>query len=232
MASKAGAWPAWLALLALLLIAAAVWPVGVFGFLLPSDANVGAGSEWVYRSNFGRTVVRMLERDDVRPDFGRYTWDMQVAGLRYAEALELTPDALGVSSRTVAGYGLVQERFHFAEPELVLELPLVVGNTWSWAGAVELGGSSAAAHVRGEVVARTLLTVPAGTFDTFHIRLVRADNFGTRQTIDLWFDPDVGPIRAVGDLRWRGLIGLVQTLVGLRRFEVELVSYEISPWHN
>lgn len=198
-------------------------------FVLPSDVPVGAGSVWEYRSNLGRTVVRMLEREELQDDLCRYTWDMQVFGLRYTEGLELTPDQLAARWRQLSGLGLFGRRFEFEVPELVLALPLEVGKEWEWTGRVQIGGEIKGAYASGRVVARQALTVPAGTFETYHILLERTDEFGTQQRIELWFDPEVGPIKAVGDLRWRGAIGLVQDLVGLRRFEVELLSYTIEP---
>ena len=215
-------------LLAASFVAGAV-PASVGAFVLPSDAHVGAGSEWVYDSNFGETHVRMLAREDVRPDLGRYTWEMQVAGLRYTEDLELSPTTLTVRTRRLSGLGIIDQRFDFADPELVLELPLVVENGWEWEGQVEYAGRSANARARGEIVGIERITVPAGSFDTYHIVLVRTDDFGNSQHIDLWFDPAVGPIRAIGDLRWRGFIGFVQDFIGLGRFAVELVSYAIQP---
>ena len=196
-------------------------------FVLPSDPTVGAGSEWVYDSNLGETHVRMIERDEVSPGVERYRWDMRVAGMRYVEDLELTDTRLGVMWRRLSGFGVVRQEFSFEDPELVMELPLEVGQTWSWSGPATMGHRSGTAQAVGEVVAVETITVPAGTFETLHIVLVRDDSFGTRQVIDLWFDPLVGPIKAHGDLRWNGLIGFFQDLVGLNRFEVELVEYEI-----
>lgn len=214
------------ALLVLLLLAAA--PDRASGFLVPAGPGVGAGSEWQYHSNLGKTVVRMLRREAIGPGVEGYTWEMRVAGLRYVEDLELTFDSLGVRARAFSGLGLIGERFGFEPPELVMEIPLEVGRSWSWSGSVAFRNRSGVAHAQGEVVRLEEITVPAGTFWTYYIRLERTDEFGTRQHIDLWFNPDIGPIRARGDLRWPGLVGVVQDLIGFRRFEVELVSYEIQ----
>lgn len=214
-----------LLLSSLFLVAA---PARTLAFAVPAGGAVDAGSEWRYHSNLGSTLVRMLEREELEPGVERYVWEMRVAGFTFRESLVLTTDALGVSTREFSGFGLIVERFHFDTPELVMELPLRVGNEWSWSGSVTLRDSTATGHAEGEVVRVEEVTVPAGTFQTYLIRLTRRDEFGTRQEIDLWFDPDVGPIRAVGDLHWRGLIGAVQRLVGFTRFEVELVSYAIQ----
>ena len=213
-------------LLAVVILAAV--PGRVLGFIVPAGPGVDAGSEWRYNSNLGKTVVRMLRREAIAPGVERYTWEMRVAGLKYEEDLELTAEWLGVGSRTFSGLGLLVEEFRFEPPELVMELPLEVGRSWSWSGSVDVENRRGAAHAKGEVVRVEEITVPAGTFWTYYIRLERTDEFGTRQYIDLWFNPDIGPIRARGDLRWPGLVGVVQDLIGLRRFEVELVSYEIK----
>lgn len=203
-------------------------PGRVLAFVMPAEADVDAGSEWRYRSNLGTTVVRMLEREELRPGVEGYTWELRVAGLVFREDLELTAQSLGVRSREFSAFGLLLERFRFDGAELVMELPLQVGSAWTWSGGVEAKGTSGLAHVKGEVVRIEEITVPAGTFQTYRIRLERTDELGSRQSIELWFDPDVGPIRAIGDLRWRGLVGAVQELVGFTHFEVELVSYEIQ----
>ena len=147
---------------------------------------------------------------------------------RYAEALELTPTSLSATEREVGGFGLISQVFHYDTPELVLVASLEVGAKWEWRGRVRKGSESRDAAAFGEVLAHHPITVAAGQFDVFHIRIVREDGFGTRQYIDLWFDPNVGPIKAVGELQWTGLIGVLQRLVGLRRLEVELLEYSIS----
>lgn len=214
-------------ILSLVLTASMAAAPGAQAFVLPSDPTVGAGSEWVYDSNLGETHVRMLARERVSPGVEHYRWDLQVAGLRYTEDLALTKDRLGVTWRRLSGFGLVRQEFSFADPELVLELPLEVGHTWRWDGPAMLGKRMGTASAEGKVLAVESISVPAGVFETLHIRLERDDSFGTKQLIDLWFDPEVGPIKAEGDLRWQGLIGFVQSLVGLNRFEVELTEYEI-----
>lgn len=198
-------------------------------FVVPSDPTVGAGSEWVYASNLGTVHVRMLERTPVRPGVERYRWDLRVSGLRYDETLLLTADALGATRRELSGFGLLKQSFRFDDdPELVLIADLEVGAAWQWQGEVWRGEQSQKAMAAGAVLSRQTITVPAGEFEVFYIHLMREDGFGTRQDIDLWFDPLVGPIKAVGDLQWSGLIGFVQQLIGLRRLEVELLDYSIN----
>ena len=204
-------------------------PEVAYGFVLPEDPLVGAGSRWEYESNLGKATVRMLSREQIRSDVERYVWDLRVGGLRYLEELELTPDSLGVVDRELIGFGLLREHFVFLVPELVLELPLAVGREWEWTGSVERGNETREAWASGKVLGVETIDVPAGRFITYHIQISRRDEFGTTQEIDLWFDPQVGPIRAVGDLQWRGLIGVLQSMVGMRRFEVELKTFTISP---
>lgn len=198
-------------------------------FVVPSDPTVGAGSEWMYVSNLGTVHVRMLERTRLGPGEELYRWDLRVSGLRYDETLLLTADALGAVRRELSGFRLLKQSFSFeGDPELILIADLDVGAEWTWEGQVRKGNQSREAKAWGKVLARQKITVPAGEFDVFHIRLVREDGFGTLQHIDLWFNPLVGPIKAVGDLQWSGLIGFVQQLVGLRRLEVELIEYSIK----
>ena len=205
----------------------------VLAFVVPSDPTVGAGSEWIYVSNLGNVHVRMLERTRVGPEEELYRWDLRVSGLRYDETLLLTADALGATRRELSGFGLLKQSFSFEDdPELILIADLDVGAEWTWEGEVRKGNQSREAKAWGKVLDRQKITVPAGEFEVFHIRLVREDGFGTRQDIDLWFNPLVGPIKAVGDLQWSGLIGFVQQLVGLRRLEVELIEYSINSIDN
>lgn len=212
------------------LVLCVVWTLAgkALAFVVPQSPDVGAGSEWTYRSNLGVARVRMLERTPVEPGLEHYRWEMRIGGLRYAEALELTPTSLSATEREVGGFGLISQVFHYDTPELVLVASLEVGAKWEWRGRVRKGSESRDAAAFGEVLAHHPITVAAGQFDVFHIRIVREDGFGTRQYIDLWFDPNVGPIKAVGELQWTGLIGVLQRLVGLRRLEVELLEYSIS----
>lgn len=199
-----------------------------FAFVVPQSPEVGAGSQWVYESNLGTAHVRMLERVAIGPELERYRWEMRIGVLHYVEELRLAwESSLTATEREVGGFGLIKQRFFYDEPELVLTATLEVGTRWEWNGHVRQGGEVREATAKGEVLAYHPIVVPAGEFDVYHIRIEREDGFGTRQSIDLWFDPNVGPIKAVGDLEWSGLIGFFQRLVGLKRLDVELVEYSI-----
>jgi len=212
---------------------ATVFGVGPAGkkasaFVIPRSSGVEAGSEWVYRSNLGTAHVRMLDRIPVGPGLEHYRWEMRIGALRYAEELRLRwDDSLTALEREISGFGLIRQRFVYDEPELVLIAELEMGARWEWRGHVRLGGEVREATATGEVLAYDEVAVPAGIFRAYHIRILREDGFGTRQAIDLWFDPEIGPVKAVGDLQWSGLIGFFQRLVGLGRLEVELVDYRI-----
>lgn len=87
------------------------------------------------------------------------------------------------------------------------------------------GRTAASGHVRGVETVET----PAGRFTAYRIYLERSDSLGTEQTMEIWLNPDIGVIAAEGDLRWGGLPGKIQRLVGLEHLSVQLRKYQLRP---
>jgi len=82
----------------------------------------------------------------------------------------------------------------------------------------------ASGHVRGVETMET----PAGRFTTYRIYLERSDSLGMEQTMEIWLNPDIGVIAAEGDLRWGGLPGKIQRLIGLEHLSVRLRKYQLK----
>lgn len=196
-------------------------------FMVPQAATVGPGSYWVYQSNFGQVRADILTREQI-PEGWLYRWRLSVLGLNYEEQLRLTATQLGVTHREFAAWFVYHADFSFPQDELTLPVPLSVHSTWDWHGPVLYRKQTGTTQVKGQVVAQSEVTVPAGTFPVFEIVLERNDSFGTQQNIRLWLNEEIGVVKAEGELRWTGLVGTLQDLVGLRYLAVELLHYSIA----
>ncbi|MBE3577667.1 MAG: hypothetical protein IMX00_08235 [Limnochordales bacterium] len=224
-------------------------PAG-YAFVVPGNAEIGAGSRWEYDSNLGPVVVEMVDKVDLPPRTF-YRWRLSLRGLVYEEWLELQNGQLLTWERSFSAFGLLKEKHSYPQPEYTMPAPPTAGARWSWQGAVSpepLGAepwkaragpphqtladgrkeqshtAAASGHVHGIETVET----PAGRFSTYHIYLERSDSLGTEQTIEIWLDPNIGVIAAEGDLHWAGLPGKIQRLIGLEHLSVRLRKYQLK----
>lgn len=214
------------ALLAALVVAALPAPPAAPPGTAPLP-YVQGGSRWVYRSNLGAAHVR-LDREP-GPGGGAlgYRWEIRMAGGGMREALELRADGLFTAERSFFFLGMELWRVVFDPPELTIPLPLEVGRRWKARTRVASGASWAWNEVEGAVEALEQVDVPAGRFCAHRIRLLRTDTWGTRMDSVIWLDPLNGVVKAEGELRWPGVVGAVQRLLGLSRLRVELVRASV-----
>ncbi|HEY8485760.1 MAG TPA: hypothetical protein VIL11_00060 [Limnochordales bacterium] len=188
-------------------------------------------SWWLYRSNFGPARVELQE---FAPQDGArwYLWNIRVAGAFMAERLRLDWQGLFITAREYRFLGWTLARFSIDPPECVVAAPLEVGNRWqgSWQ-AVDPArpGQPAEGRLEGAVEALEEVSVPAGHFRAYRIRLLRTDSQGGRVQTVIWLDPQVGVVKADGLLWWPGPIGTVQRLLGLTALRVELAEIHLRP---
>lgn len=197
----------------------------VDAIMIPAGKVPDAGSVWIYNSNYGETRVEVLKVNAGADNTYSYRWRLQVAGLTYEEELVLTNKAVKASSCFVKAFGLYSDSFVYPENALVFTLPLRQGQTWQWQGKVKHAKKTRQGQVNGKVLEETMVSVPAGTYSAYRITLLRSDDFGTNHDITLWFNLEIGVIKAQGHLRWQGTVGAFQQLVGLTYFEVSLKEY-------
>lgn len=184
---------------------------------------VQPGSRWLYRSNFGQALVR-LDGGEAQRGQRSYRWEIRLLGVGMQEELILTEAGLFTASRHFLlpigrAYAMA---FDPAEP--TIPLPLEVGRRWTATTEARSGSDAGSARVSGEVQAFTTVEVPAGLFQAFRIHLLRQDSWGALMDATIWLDPSCGVVRAVGDLRWPGVVGSVQQALGLHHLELELVE--------
>ena len=80
-------------------------------------------------------------------------------------------------------------------PQKVLSLPPRVGEKWEWKGQV----GSVQASQTYEILAKESITVPAGKFDAFHLRVTQTGFPAT--TEDRWFVPEVGYVKILTEMK-------------------------------
>lgn len=195
----------------------------------PPLPYVRGGSSWVYASNLGTAHVRLEEAEGVRGGARRYRWEIRLAGASMQETLELRSSGLFTVHRSFSFLGAHLWSLSFAPPELTIALPLEVGRCWQARTPVTSGSASGWDDVDGTVEALEGVDVPAGRYTAYRIRLLRTDTWGSRMDSVIWLDPEVGVVRAEGSLRWPGIVGLVQRLLGLDRLRIQLVEARVSP---
>ncbi|WP_324716225.1 hypothetical protein U7230_12805 [Carboxydochorda subterranea] len=192
----------------------------------PPLPYVQGGSRWLYRSNFGEVRVR-LEGGDVQAGRRCYRWEIRLLGVGMREELGLTAAGLFTASREfLLPLGAVSTMV-FTPPELTIPLPLEVGRHWESTTSASSGPHAGPAQVAGTVEAYASVAVAAGRFEAYRIRLERRDAWGGSMDATIWLDPEAGVVKAVGQLRWPGLVGSVQRALGLHRLELELVRAEV-----
>lgn len=195
----------------------------------PPLPYVRGGSSWVYETNLGTAHVRLEEAPGVQGGARRYRWEIRLAGAGMQEALELRSTGLFTAHRSFSFWGARLWSLSFAPPELTIPLPLEVGRRWQARTSVTSGSATGWDDVDGAVEALERVDVPAGRYTAYRIRLLRTDTWGSRMDSVIWLDPEVGVVRAEGSLRWPGVVGLVQRLLGLDRLQVRLVEARLAP---
>jgi hypothetical protein len=78
-------------------------------------------------------------------------------------------------------------------PQKVLELPAAAGQKWTYKGAA--GDSET--EQQFEIVGKESITVPAGKFDAFHLRLEQISPASPKVVEERWFVPDMGYAKIV-----------------------------------
>lgn len=195
----------------------------------PPLPYVRGGSWWVYASPGGSARVRLEELEGVHDGARRYRWEIRLAGAAMQEELVLRTDGLFTASRTFTFVGRTLWALRFDPPELTVALPLEVGRRWEYRTPVLSRSSRGWDQVEGAVEALEPVQVPAGTFDAYRIRLARRDSWGSVMDSVIWLDPRVGVVMADGVLRWPGLTGAVQRMLGLDRLQLRLVEAHVEP---
>ena len=194
----------------------------------PPLPYVRGGSSWVYASNLGPAHVRLEEVDGASPGVRLYRWEIRLAGVSMQEALELSSQGLFTAQRSFSFWGARVWTLSFSPPEPTIPLPLEVGRRWKARTSVASGSAKGWDDVEGAVEAFEPVRVPAGRFMAYRIRLLRTDTWGTRMESVVWLDPYVGVVQAEGTLRWPGVVGLIQRVIGLNRLRMQLVEARLA----
>jgi hypothetical protein len=142
------------------------------------------------------TVVRSHEGDELTADWNfsderkeRHIDELRDDGL-YRVFVGASVTCAGVRNKSNGDY---------SPPALSIPLPTRAGFTWNQTCSTE----DRTEKISGRVVARETVTVPAGRFDAWHIRLDGTLSGGQTGTyrLDVWFAPAIGvAVQTVADL--------------------------------
>jgi hypothetical protein len=206
---------------------------------LPSGPPVPApalavGDHWLYRitDNLRRGLVTMLDAEVVSTSAG-------VATVRLVFSNEFgreeKSEEIGANGGLVVGTLREEPTRHFPQPIELYRFPLQGGVTWRQVVNTISPETQLPAQILvfGTVQGQTVVTVPAGTFDTMFVyRILQLDDeqfWRTRTTRNdsVWFSPDVkGPVREIRDASYLLRDGRNSPLVRTENTTRELISFQ------
>jgi hypothetical protein len=117
---------------------------------------------------------------------------------------------LAVTDKEVTAYARADgegEKFKLSPPQKVLNLPVRVGEKWKYKGKA----GDIETEQTYEIVGQESVDVPAGKFDTFHVRITQLSPRPPDINEDRWFVPKVGYVKIVTEMK-RGDGGLLQRI--------------------
>jgi hypothetical protein len=193
-------------LMVLVLLGCVVWHVHG-ETLFPS----GKGTLWKYQmtQEFGEGVRPSSGTDQLGADGKlRLPVDVFAAGAEKIDGVDTVKyemhrlsvvsqvEYLAVSDKGVTAYARADqegERYKLSPPQRVLNFPVRAGEKWNYKGKV----GDIEIEQTYEIVGEDSVEVPAGKFDTFHLRVTQLSPTPPGVIEDRWFVPNVGYAKIV-----------------------------------
>jgi hypothetical protein len=193
---------AWLLLIASIAVGNHAWA----DTIMPS----AKGTTWVYQmtQEFGQGVHPSAENNVKIDADGKVRLPVQIfaaasekvdgvnttryemhrqGAIQLIEFLQVTNDAVTAVMRADTD----GTKFKLNPPQKILTLPPRTGEKWQYKGQV---GDIDTTQIY-ETIAQEQITVPAGKFDAFHVRVTQVEPTQPQVTEDRWFVPNVGYAR-------------------------------------
>jgi hypothetical protein len=203
MRSSTSPFASWFAVLATLALAACQSATLAPGFPPVSAEKFAVGDHWQYRitDNLRMGLVTMLEADVISINAGVATVRLAFSD-QYGRS-EMTEE-VDANGGLIVGALKGQETRRFQVPIQMYDFPLERGKTWRQVVPTISPETQLNAQILvfGTVQGQTVVTVPAGAFNTtFVYRVIQLDDeqfWRTRTTREdsVWYAPEVkGPVR-------------------------------------
>lgn len=110
----------------------------------------------------------------------------------------------------------------YNKPLLHIPFPLVPGNEWHWSGIEYTNNDSTEITVKGKVLNKEKISVPAGNFESIKLETIIENNSNSKNIITEWFSEGVELIKAKIIISGGGMMGLVRDLLGYKEIDFEL----------
>jgi hypothetical protein len=189
--------------------------------LFPSEK----GTLWRYQmtQEFGEGVRPSGGAEQIGPDGKlRLPVDVFAAGAEKIHGVDMVKyethrlsvvslvEYLAVTDKGVTAYERADEegeKYKLSPPQKVLNFPVRAGEKWNYKGKV----GDIETKQTYEIVGEESVEVPAGKFDTFHLRVTQLSPTPPGVTEDRWFVPNIGYVKIVTEMK-RGDGGLLQRI--------------------
>ena len=115
-----------------------------------------------------------------------------------------------------------EAKHSYDRPLLRMPLPVFAGKEWNWNGVEYGDGDSVKINVRGRVICKENIMIPAGSFDAFKVETVIENSLDSKNVITEWFSEGVGLVKANIAVSGGGILGFVRDLLGYKEITFEL----------
>lgn len=112
----------------------------------------------------------------------------------------------------------------YSKPVLQFPHPLKIGDTWEWSGYQVKNGDTTSISISGQAVSEDSVDLPAGKFNTLHIKLFFDEVDGEKTTLDQWLAPNLGAVKTKVIIEGTGIIQFVMSLLGYDEIDSELIE--------
>ena len=110
----------------------------------------------------------------------------------------------------------------YSKPVLQFPHPLKIGDTWEWTGYQVKNGDTTSISISGQAVSEDSVNLPAGKFNTLHIKLFFDEVDGEKTSLDQWFAPGLGAVKTKVVIEGTGIIQFAMSLLGYDEIDSEL----------
>jgi len=110
----------------------------------------------------------------------------------------------------------------YSKPVLQFPHPLKIGDTWEWTGYQVKNGDTTSISISGQAVSEDSVNLPAGKFNTLHIKLFFDEVDGEKTSLDQWLAPNLGAVKTKVIIDGTGIIQFAMSLLGYDEIDSEL----------
>ncbi len=181
----------------------------------PFNENI----KFVFDSNMGETIKSVKKRDSlflVKNASSKFTYTQSL--IEENNGIYLTKTEQNIN---ILFYSKDIE-ITYSEPILQLPKPVIIGDIWNWSGFQVKNGDTTSISIKGKVLKKEIVEVPAGKFNAIKIRIYFEEVDGERATIYKWLVPNVGVVKTKAMIEGSGVLQIAMSILGYDEIDSEL----------